>query len=96
MKFPLQTSDLLALFSAMINRRGILYDDIDFSSLQPNEVEFLNYVEEAKRHGLDLSDFSIDVSEPESWHVTTKGIQKRWDCGVSHAKSELSNLRKAS
>lgn len=96
-KFPLQTSDLLVLLSAMINGRGVLYDDIDFSSLQPNEVEFLNYAEEAKRHGLDLSDFSIDVSEPESWNVATKGIQKRRDNGTSHAKSELTSiLRKAS
>ncbi|GIK57569.1 MAG: hypothetical protein HND44_09290 [Chloroflexi bacterium] len=71
-KFPLQTSDLLVLFSAMINGRGVLYDDIDFSSLQPNEVKFLNYTEEAKRYGLDLSDFSINVSEPESWNVITK------------------------
>jgi len=60
----------------MINGKSVLYDDIDFSSLRPNEIEFIKYTGEAKKHGLDLSDFSIDVSEPESWNITTKGIQR--------------------
>jgi hypothetical protein len=75
-KFPLRTSDLLVVLSAMINGKSVLYDDIDFSSLRPNEIEFIKYTGEAKKHGLDLSDFSIDVSEPESWNITTKGIQR--------------------
>lgn len=75
-KFPLRTSDLLVILSAMINGKSVFYDDIDFSSLRPNEIEFIKYTGEAKKHGLDLSDFTIDVSEPESWSITTKGIQR--------------------
>lgn len=75
-KFPLRTSDLLVVLSAMINGKPVLYDDVDFSSLRPNEIEFMKYTEEAKKQGLDLSDFSIDISDPESWNITTKGIQR--------------------
>lgn len=102
-EFPLRTSDLLVVLSAIVSGKPIVYDDIDFSSLQQNEIEFMKYistvyttsggiyttpsleengvdfikyVERTKKHELDLSDFSIDASAPESWNVTTKGIQQ--------------------
>ncbi len=76
-KFPLQTSDLLVILSAMMNGKPVVYDDVNFSALQPNEVEFMKYTSEAKQRGtFNLSDFTIDVSNPESWNVTTKGVQR--------------------
>ncbi|MDQ3815804.1 MAG: hypothetical protein M3347_17995 [Armatimonadota bacterium] len=78
LKFPLRTSDLLIILSAMMNGKAVIYDDIDFSSLRPNENEFLKYTQEAKKYRtFDLSDFSIDVSDPELWNVTTKGLQRK-------------------
>lgn len=77
-KFPLQTSDLLVILSAMMNGKPVVYDDVDFFALRPNEVEFMKYTSEAKHRGtFNLSDFTIDVSNPESWNVTTKGVQRR-------------------
>lgn len=76
-KFPLQTSDLLVILSAMMNGKPVVYDDVNFSGLRPNEVEFMKYTSEAKHRGtFNLSDFTIDVSNPESWSVTTKGVQR--------------------
>lgn len=77
-KYPLRTSDLLVVLSAMMNGKPVIYDDVDFSSLQPNESEFMKYTHEAqRRRTFNLADFTIDISNPESWSVTTKGVQKR-------------------
>jgi len=62
----------------MMNGKPVIYDDVNFSTLRPNEVEFMKYTSEAKHRGrLDLSDFTIDVSSAESWSVATEGVQKR-------------------
>jgi hypothetical protein len=77
-KFPIRTSDLLVILSAMMNGKIMVYDDIDFSNLRPNEIEFIKYSGEVKDRGrFKLSDFTIDLSDPEAWSVTTKGIQRR-------------------
>lgn len=73
-KFPMKTSDLLVIISAMINGKPLVFDDVKFS---PDEVEFMNYIETAKEQGLSLSDFEISASNPETWSVTTAGVQKR-------------------
>jgi len=76
-KFPLKTSDLLVIISAMMNGKPVVYDDVNLSGLRPNEVEFIKYTSEAKHRGtFNLSDFTIDVSNPELWSVTTKGVQR--------------------
>ena len=42
------------------------------------EIEFMEYVGEAKPGGIiNLSDFTIAVSNPESWSLKTKGVQRR-------------------
>lgn len=75
-KSPMKTSDLLVVISAMLNGKLVNFDDIDFSNLPQNEAELFKYINVAKKHGLDLSVFDVDVSEPEKWNVTTTGVQK--------------------
>jgi len=74
-KSPLKTSDLLIYLSAAINGKGILHDEVDFARLPEHEIELFNYLEQAKRRGINFLDFEIDVSNPERWTVSTKGIQ---------------------
>jgi hypothetical protein len=74
-KSPLKTSDLLIYLSAAINGKGILHDDVDFASLPRHEIDLFNYLEQAKKRGINFLDFDIDVSNPESWTISTKGIQ---------------------
>ncbi len=71
-KFPLKTSDLLVLLFSEI----VIFDDMDFASLSPHEVELLNYIDQAKVKGLNFTDFTLDTSNPEVWSISTKGIQK--------------------
>lgn len=74
-KFPMQTSDVLVYLSSLINGRAVLFDDIDFSKLQPNEIELMNYPNKDRRSKIDISDFTIDPVNPELWELIAKSIQ---------------------
>lgn len=74
-KSPLETSDLLIYLSAAVNGKRILHDDVDFARLPQHEIELFHYLEQAKNMGISFLDFEIDVSNPERWTVSTKGVQ---------------------
>ena len=72
-RFPLSTSDLLVLLAAMHAGKVIVYDPMTFSD---NEQAFIAYTENAKNRGnFSLSDFSVDVNNPESWTMVASGFK---------------------
>jgi Putative DNA-binding domain len=74
LKFPMQTSDLLLVLSAMLTGRIIVQDDIQLGD--PVQKSFVQWLIEAKkRQSFSVSDITLDVADPERWLIKSGGIQ---------------------
>ena len=72
-KFPMQTSDLLLVLSAMLTGKLIVQDDILGDPTQRSYVQWM--VGAKKRQSFSFNDIVLDVADPERWAVKTGGLQ---------------------
>jgi hypothetical protein len=74
LKFPMQTSDLLLVLSAMLTGKIIVQDDINLMDpTQKNFVQWISHV--MKGRSFSLQDITLDVADPERWSIKTGGLQ---------------------
>lgn len=74
LKFPMQTSDLLLVLSAMMTGKIIVQDDINLTDpMQKNFVQWISHV--MKGRSFSLHDITLDVADPERWLIKTGGFQ---------------------
>ena len=74
LKFPMQTSDLLIVLSAMLTGKIIVQDDLQVSD--PTQKRFVQWTSEVMRtHSFSLQDIALDVSDPERWTIKSGGLQ---------------------
>lgn len=71
-EFPISTSTLLLLISAVIQGKIINFDNINVGKRESKEVtlmKLLTDVQKHKRH-LQINDFDISPSNPENWRLS--------------------------
>ena len=74
LKFPMQTSDLLIVLSAMFTGKMIVQDDIKFAD--PSQREFALWMSNVmKSRSFSLYDIALDVADPELWVIKSGGLQ---------------------
>lgn len=74
LKFPMQTSDLMLVLSAMLTGKIIVQDDIDLSDpIQRHFVQWLTDV--MKGRSFSLHEITLDVADPERWQISLGGLQ---------------------
>ena len=74
LKFPMQTSDLLLVLSAMLTGKIIVQDDIDLSD--PIQRQFVQWnTEIMKGRSFSLHEITLDVADPERWQISLGGLQ---------------------
>ena len=74
LKFPMQTSDLLLVLSAMLTGKIIVQDDINLTD--PTQMNFVQWVSQVmKGRSFSLQDITLDVADPERWSIKTGGLQ---------------------
>jgi len=74
LKFPMQTSDLLLVLSAMMTGKIIVQDDINLADpTQKNFVQWTSHI--MKGRLFSLHDITLDVADPERWLIKTGGLQ---------------------
>lgn len=74
LKFPMQTSDLMLVLSAMLTGKIIVQDDIDLSDpIQRHFVQWITAV--MKGRSFSLQEITLDVADPERWQISVGGLQ---------------------
>lgn len=73
LKFPMQTSDLLLVLSAMLTGKLIVQDDILGDPTQKSYVQWM--IGAKKRQSFSFNDIILDVADPERWLIKTGGLQ---------------------
>lgn len=74
LKFPMQTSDLLLVLSAMLTGKIIVQDDIDLSD--PIQRHFVQWITEVmKGRSFSLNEITLDGADPERWQLSIGGLQ---------------------
>ena len=74
LKFPMQTSDLLLVLSAMLTGKIIVQDDINLTD--PTQKNFVLWTSQVmKGRSFSLHDITLDVADPERWSIKSGGLQ---------------------
>ena len=74
LKFPMQTSDLLLVLSAMLTGKIIVQDDIKLTD--PTQRNFVQWTADVmKERSFSFHDITLDVADPERWLIKTGGLQ---------------------
>ncbi|HYX29901.1 MAG TPA: ATP-binding protein [Pyrinomonadaceae bacterium] len=74
LKFPMQTSDLLLVLSAMMTGKMIVQDDLKLA--EPSQRDFAVWTADVmKRRSFHLQDITLDVANPERWLIKSGGLQ---------------------
>lgn len=74
LKFPMQTSDLMLVLSAMFTGKIIVQDDIDLSD--PIQRHFVQWITDVmKGRSFSLHEITLDVADPERWQISIGGLR---------------------
>lgn len=69
-EFPINTSTLLLIISAVINGEWVSLDNINVEKQEPKEQKLMDLLLDVQKGGsFRLNDFDIDPSNPENWSL---------------------------